>query len=120
MSKTFSDAAAMAVEDVVRLGTAGGARMLGLDGVGTLAVGMAADFAVYDLDEVVERRELVTEKLRAEVRVGPTVEIGEEDLEQVLSELPDVLSGHLLTCQQVRCDHRISRHRPIPGKNQMQ
>ena len=45
------DAAAMAVEDVVRLGTAGGARMLGLDGVGMLAVGMAADFAVYDLDE---------------------------------------------------------------------
>jgi cytosine/adenosine deaminase-related metal-dependent hydrolase len=43
-------AAALAVEDVVRLGTAGGARVLGLDGVGTLAPGMAADFAVYDLD----------------------------------------------------------------------
>jgi cytosine/adenosine deaminase-related metal-dependent hydrolase len=44
------DAAALAVEDVVRLGTAGGARVLGLEGVGTLAPGMAADFAVYDLD----------------------------------------------------------------------
>jgi cytosine/adenosine deaminase-related metal-dependent hydrolase len=43
-------AAALAVEDVVRLGTAGGARVLGLDGVGTLAPGMAADFAIYDLD----------------------------------------------------------------------
>ena len=43
-------AAALAVEDVVRIGTAGGARVLGLDGVGTLAPGMAADFAVYDLD----------------------------------------------------------------------
>jgi 8-oxoguanine deaminase len=44
-------AAALTVEDVVHIGTAGGARVLGLDGVGTLAVGMAADFAVYDLDE---------------------------------------------------------------------
>lgn len=42
---------AMSVEDVVHIGTAGGARMLGLDGVGTLAVGMAADIAVYDLDQ---------------------------------------------------------------------
>jgi cytosine/adenosine deaminase-related metal-dependent hydrolase len=44
-------AAAITVEDVVRIGTAGGARMLGLDGVGTLAVGQAADMAVYDLDQ---------------------------------------------------------------------
>ena len=44
------DAAAMTVEDVIRIGSAGGAAMMGLDGVGTLAVGMAADFAVYDLD----------------------------------------------------------------------
>ncbi len=44
-------AAAMTVEDVVRIGTAGGARMLGLDGVGTLAVGQAADLAIYDLDQ---------------------------------------------------------------------
>ena len=44
------DAAAMTVEDVVRIGTAGGAQMMGLDGVGTLQPGMAADLAVYDLD----------------------------------------------------------------------
>jgi 8-oxoguanine deaminase len=44
-------AGAMTVEDVVHIGTAGGARVLGLDGVGTLEVGMAADLAVYDLKE---------------------------------------------------------------------
>ena len=44
-------AGAMTVEDVVRIGTAGGARMLGLDGVGTLEVGKAADMAIYDLDQ---------------------------------------------------------------------
>lgn len=42
---------AMTVEDVVHVGTAGGARMMGLQGVGTLEVGMAADIAVYDLDD---------------------------------------------------------------------
>ena len=42
---------AMTVEDVVHIGTAGGARVLGLSGVGTLQVGMAADIAVYDLDQ---------------------------------------------------------------------
>jgi cytosine/adenosine deaminase-related metal-dependent hydrolase len=48
------DPAALSVEDVVHLGTAGGARVLGLDGpggVGTLEVGAAADLAVYDLDD---------------------------------------------------------------------
>lgn len=44
------DAAAMTVEDVVRIGSAGGAQLLGLDGVGTLQPGMAADLAVWDLD----------------------------------------------------------------------
>ena len=44
------NAGAMTVEDVVHIGTAGGARVLGLSGVGTLAVGQAADLAVYDLD----------------------------------------------------------------------
>ncbi len=44
-------AGAMTVDDVVHIGTAGGARVLGLDGVGTLQVGMAADIAVYDLDQ---------------------------------------------------------------------
>ena len=44
-------AGAMTVEDVVHIGTAGGARLLGLNGVGTLQVGMAADIAIYDLDQ---------------------------------------------------------------------
>lgn len=43
-------AAAATVEDVVRWGTAGGASVLGLSAVGTLAVGQAADIAVYRLD----------------------------------------------------------------------
>ena len=45
------DAAAITVEDVVHIGSAGGARMLGLEGVGTLEVGRAADIAVYELAE---------------------------------------------------------------------
>ena len=44
-------AGAMSVEDVVHIATQGGARMLGLAGVGTLQVGMAADIAVYALDQ---------------------------------------------------------------------
>jgi 8-oxoguanine deaminase len=43
------DAAAMTAEGVVHIGSAGGAQVLGLSGVGTLEVGMAADLAVYDL-----------------------------------------------------------------------
>ncbi len=42
---------AVTVEQIVRWGTAGGARVLGFDGVGTLAVGEAADLAVYGLDD---------------------------------------------------------------------
>jgi cytosine/adenosine deaminase-related metal-dependent hydrolase len=45
------NAAAMTVEDVVHIGTQGGAHVLGLDGVGTLEVGKAADIAIYDLDQ---------------------------------------------------------------------
>lgn len=43
-------AAAATVEDVVRWGTAGGAKVLGLTAVGTLAPGQAADIAIYALD----------------------------------------------------------------------
>lgn len=43
-------AAAATVEDVVHWGTAGGAAVLGLPGVGTLAPGQAADLAIYALD----------------------------------------------------------------------
>jgi 8-oxoguanine deaminase len=39
------------VEDVVRWGTAGGAQVLGLNAVGRLQPGMAADIAVYALDQ---------------------------------------------------------------------
>lgn len=42
---------AASVEDVVRWGTAGGAAVLGLGKVGTLAPGMAADLALYRLDD---------------------------------------------------------------------
>lgn len=38
------------VEDVVHWGSAAGARLLGFEGVGSLAVGQAADLAVYRLD----------------------------------------------------------------------
>ena len=38
------------VGTVIHWATAGGARLLGFDGVGTLEVGQAADLAVYDLD----------------------------------------------------------------------
>ncbi len=44
------DAASTTIEDVVRWGSAGGAQVLGLDAVGTLAPGMAADFSIYGLD----------------------------------------------------------------------
>ncbi|QWT46529.1 amidohydrolase family protein [Azospira inquinata] len=44
-------AAAPTVEDVVRWGSAGGADLLGLTGLGRLAVGQAADIALYRLDQ---------------------------------------------------------------------
>ncbi len=39
------------IEDVVHWATAGGARVLGFEGVGSLAVGAAADIAVYALED---------------------------------------------------------------------
>ncbi|APZ42965.1 amidohydrolase family protein [Acidihalobacter ferrooxydans] len=47
--RAVGGAQATTVEDVVHWGTRGGARLLGLDAVGTLEVGMAADLAVYEL-----------------------------------------------------------------------
>jgi cytosine/adenosine deaminase-related metal-dependent hydrolase len=44
-------AAAVSVEDVIHWGTRGGARVLGIDNIGTLEAGRAADLAVYALDE---------------------------------------------------------------------
>lgn len=43
-------AAETTVERVIHWASAGGARVLGFDGVGTLAAGQAADLAVYELD----------------------------------------------------------------------
>lgn len=37
------------VEEVIHWGTAGGARVLGLPGIGTLAAGQSADLAIYDV-----------------------------------------------------------------------
>ncbi|ERJ19624.1 hydroxyatrazine ethylaminohydrolase protein [Salinisphaera shabanensis E1L3A] len=48
--RTRMDAAATHVEDVVHWGTRGGAEILGLDAIGTLAVGQDADLVLYDLD----------------------------------------------------------------------
>jgi len=42
---------AVTAEQVVHWATAGGAQVLGFDGVGTLEVGAAADVAVYSLDD---------------------------------------------------------------------
>ncbi len=44
------DAASTTVEDVVRWGSAGGAQVLGLDAVGTLVPGQAADLSIYGID----------------------------------------------------------------------
>src|SRR5699024_1541789 len=44
-------AGAVTVEQVVHWATAGGARVLGFEGVGTLQPGMAADLAVFALDD---------------------------------------------------------------------
>jgi len=48
--RAVGGAAAIGTDAVIRLGTAGGARVLGLDAIGTLAPGQAADIAVWSLD----------------------------------------------------------------------
>jgi 8-oxoguanine deaminase len=45
-------AGALSVEDVIRWGTRGGAQVLGIDNIGALEPGRAADLAVYDLAEL--------------------------------------------------------------------
>lgn len=49
--RALGGADAVTVEDVVHWGTQGGAGVLGLDGVGCLKPGYAADIAVFDLDQ---------------------------------------------------------------------
>lgn len=50
LQRAAQGAGALSVGDVIRLGTAGGAQVLGLDAVGTMAPGQAADLVVYELD----------------------------------------------------------------------
>jgi cytosine/adenosine deaminase-related metal-dependent hydrolase len=67
-------AADASVDDVVRWGTSGGGRVLGLDRVGRLEPGMAADIAVYALDRDPRHFGL------HDVGVAPVVGAGRADL----------------------------------------
>jgi len=49
LHRAAKGAAAVTCEDVLRWATAGGAEVLGLPAIGTLAVGQAADIAIFDL-----------------------------------------------------------------------
>jgi cytosine/adenosine deaminase-related metal-dependent hydrolase len=44
-------ASATTIEETIHWGSAGGASVLGLDAVGTLEVGKAADLVLYDIDD---------------------------------------------------------------------
>ena len=50
--RAVKGASATTVEDVIHWGTRGGARVLGIDNIGTIEVGRAADLAVYELDQL--------------------------------------------------------------------
>ena len=50
--RAVKGASATTVEDVIHWGTRGGARVLGIDNVGTIEVGRAADLAVYELEQL--------------------------------------------------------------------
>jgi 8-oxoguanine deaminase len=52
LHRTRGDPQALTIEDVIYWGTRGGADILGLDAVGALAPGFAADLAVYRLDDL--------------------------------------------------------------------
>ena len=49
--RALKGAGSMTIEEVMHWGTQGGARVLGIDNIGALEVGRAADIAVYDLAE---------------------------------------------------------------------
>jgi 8-oxoguanine deaminase len=49
--RAVGGASSITAEEVLHMGTQGGAQVLGLDGVGTLAVGQAADLMVLPLNE---------------------------------------------------------------------
>jgi 8-oxoguanine deaminase len=50
--RAIKGAGVVTVEDVIHWGTRGGALVLGIDNIGSLEVGRAADLAVYDLGEL--------------------------------------------------------------------
>jgi cytosine/adenosine deaminase-related metal-dependent hydrolase len=50
--RALGGADAVTVEDVIHWGTRGGARVLGIDNIGSIEVGRAADLAVYDLADL--------------------------------------------------------------------
>jgi cytosine/adenosine deaminase-related metal-dependent hydrolase len=50
--RAVKGAGAVTVEDVIHWGTRGGARVLGIDNIGAIEVGRAADLAVYELAEL--------------------------------------------------------------------
>lgn len=49
--RALKGASAITIEEVIHWGTRGGARVLGIDNIGSLEVGRAADVAVYNLAE---------------------------------------------------------------------
>jgi cytosine/adenosine deaminase-related metal-dependent hydrolase len=51
LHRALRGADAVTVEDVIHWGTRGGARVLGIDNIGAIEPGRAADLAVYDLAE---------------------------------------------------------------------
>jgi cytosine/adenosine deaminase-related metal-dependent hydrolase len=51
LQRAIGGPGAATVEDVIGWGTRDGAKLLGLDAVGVLAPGYAADIAIYDLDD---------------------------------------------------------------------
>jgi cytosine/adenosine deaminase-related metal-dependent hydrolase len=71
-------AAGVTVEDVVRWGTAGGAAVLGLDALGSLAPGMAADIAIYGIDRDPRYFGL------HDAAIGPVASGGTADLRRLL------------------------------------
>jgi cytosine/adenosine deaminase-related metal-dependent hydrolase len=83
-------AAASTVEDVVRWGSAGGARLMGLDAVGTLASGQAADIAIYGLDRHPRYFGL------HDPAIGPVASGGSADLRWLFVGGRDVVSNSTL------------------------
>ena len=52
LQRVLGDATALTVKEALRLGTRGGAAVLGRDDIGQLTVGKAADFIAFNLNEL--------------------------------------------------------------------